>query len=76
MKGQANPAHIRENMSWVYKDIYQHIEQRLPPIFKFKENETVTIKQKISQNPLMVCTCLIEDNEGNITPQTKNQNYI
>ena len=71
MKGYADPAHIRENLGWVYEEVYQHLEKQMPPILKFTEGENIAIKQKIPKEPLMVCTALIEDNEGNITPNIR-----
>lgn len=75
-KGNANPADLRENMGWVYEEVYQRLEKQMPPLPKFTESETVWIKQKIPQNPLMVCTALIEDIEGNITPQIQQTTKI
>jgi len=72
MKGNADPAHIRENIGWIYEDVFKRLEEQMPPILSFTEGETISTKQKIPQNPLSVCTALIEDDEGNITPNIRS----
>jgi hypothetical protein len=74
--GQANPADIRENIGWVYEEVYQYLESKMPPILDFSGEETVAIKQKIPQTPLMICTGLLEDEFGNITPLVENKHYL
>jgi len=72
MKGNIAPADIRENIGWIYEDVFKRLEEQMPPVLSFTESETISIKQKIPQNPLSVCTALIEDDEGNITPNIRS----
>lgn len=49
MKGYADPADIRENIGWIYEEIYQRLEKQMSPILKYTDEETIPIKQKIPQ---------------------------
>ncbi len=74
--GNALPADIRANIEWVYESVYQNLESKMPPILDFSGEETTAKKQKISQTPLMICTGLLEDVFGNITPLVENRMYL
>jgi hypothetical protein len=73
IQGQANPAFIRENIGFVYEEVFKRIESQLPPIFDFSGEETKTKSQKIPPNPLMVCTALLEDENGKISHDTQKR---
>ena len=69
MKGYASAGDIKENMGWIYEKLYRLIEERMPRIMRFNDGEPFALKQNIPQNHLWVCTALIEDAEGIITPK-------
>ena len=74
--GNANPGDIRENINWVFDEVFQLLESKMPPILEFSDEGGKEIKQKIPKTPLMVCTGLLEDEFGNITPQVENKHYL
>jgi len=56
------------DMNWIFEGVFADLEKEFPPKFTWKDGELVTEPLKASQTPLIVRTCLMEDDNGDIRP--------
>lgn len=59
-----------EQIPFVFESVISELEKELPPEIKWVDGEMVLTPQVIPQDPIMVCTGLIEHSDGRITSLT------
>lgn len=66
--GVVEPGFIRQYQTDVFKEVIDSLETALPPQMRSVDGDPRTFKLSIPQDPLIVLTCILEDENGHLTP--------
>lgn len=66
--GLVTPGVIRERQSEVFKEVIDSLESALPVQMCSVDGQPQKFKLKIPEEPLLVQTCVMEDEAGHLTP--------
>ncbi len=59
---------VRDPDAQLFENMFQNIENELPPIPRFEDGHCTDVRQRIPVNPLCVTTVLYEDEAGAVRP--------
>jgi hypothetical protein len=65
-EGVTGPDIAVQDPASLFKEVIDEIESELPQQMRAVDGEPSTYKLKIPENPLMVCTCVIERTDGTL----------
>ncbi len=69
LEGVTRPEIAAQNSAVLFKEVIERIESAIPIQMHNIDGEPQTYRLTIPENPLMVCTCIIEREDGTLEPQ-------
>lgn len=69
LEGVTGPDIAAQDPGSLFKEVIDDIEADLPQQMRAIDGDPSTYKLKIPENPLMVCTCVIERTDGTLQPR-------
>jgi hypothetical protein len=66
--GATLPQAIRESHAAMFEPVFKGLDKDLPHQMHSRNGSPEKYKLNISENPLCVTTCVLEDEQGNLTP--------